>query len=37
LREKIRDTHGFEFLDYDIVFKGICSDCQADAAELRQL
>ena len=37
LREKIRDTHRFEFLDYDIVFKGICPDCQADAAELRQL
>lgn len=24
----IRDNHGMKFLDYDILFKGICSDCQ---------
>jgi Fur family ferric uptake transcriptional regulator len=28
LMEKIRNTHGFEFLDYDIVFKGICPGCR---------
>jgi len=26
----IHDKHGFEFLDYDILFKGICSECQED-------
>ncbi len=26
--EKIKDTHGFEFIDYDIVFRGICPDCR---------
>ena len=24
----IRDRHGMKFLDYDILFKGICKDCQ---------
>lgn len=24
----IRDKHGIKFLDYDILFKGICKDCQ---------
>lgn len=28
LREKIRDTHGMQFLDYDILFKGICPSCR---------
>lgn len=28
LKDRIRDAHGIQFLDYDILFKGICSDCQ---------
>lgn len=24
----IHDSHGIEFLEYDIVFKGICSECK---------
>ena len=24
----IRDKHGIKFLDYDILFKGICKECQ---------
>lgn len=28
LQEKIRDTHGFEFTGYDIIFRGICPDCR---------
>ncbi len=28
LTEQIHDTHGFDFLDCDIVFKGICPACQ---------
>lgn len=28
LIDKVKDTHGFDFLDYDIMFKGICPDCQ---------
>lgn len=30
LEEKIHDTHGMQFLDYDIFFKGICPDCRKD-------
>ena len=26
--EKIHDTHGTDFLEYDILFKGICPKCQ---------
>ncbi len=29
--EKIHDTHGIEFLDYDISFKGICPKCRREA------
>lgn len=29
LKTKIRDTHGMEFLGYDIFFKGICPACRA--------
>lgn len=29
LKAKIRDTHGMEFLGYDIFFKGICPACRA--------
>lgn len=28
LREQIHDTQDIQFLDYDIVFKGICPACQ---------
>lgn len=28
LIERIKDSHGFQFLDYDIVFRGICPECQ---------
>lgn len=28
LESLIRDKQGFEFLDYDILFKGICRECQ---------
>lgn len=26
---KIKDTHGFKFTGHDIIFKGICPDCDA--------
>ncbi len=29
----IRDNHGMKFLDYDILFKGICKDCQNKVKE----
>ena len=28
LIEKIHDTHGMDFLSYDIAFKGICKKCK---------
>ena len=28
LEERIRDTHGMEFLSYDISFKGVCPTCR---------
>ena len=28
LEKTIRDTHGFVFTGHDIVFQGICADCQ---------
>ncbi len=28
LLDKIHDTHGMEFLEYDIAFKGICPKCR---------
>ncbi len=28
LIDRVKDRHGFEFLDYDIMFKGICPDCR---------
>ena len=31
LMKKIHDTHGIEFLDYDISFKGICPKCRKEA------
>ena len=30
LERNIKDTHGFEFIGHDIIFKGICSDCKKD-------
>ena len=33
LMKKIHDTHGIEFLDYDISFKGICPKCREEAKE----
>ena len=26
--DKIKDAQGFDFIDYDIIFKGICPDCK---------
>ena len=28
LENGIRDTHGFDFTDYDIIFHGVCPDCK---------
>ena len=28
LEKKIKDTHGIQYLSYDIFFKGICPECQ---------
>lgn len=28
LESRIHDTHGIRFLGYDILFKGLCTDCQ---------
>ena len=28
LTDRINDTHGFDFFDCDIVFKGICPECK---------
>lgn len=28
LTDRVMDKHGFAFLDYDIMFKGICPECQ---------
>lgn len=33
LQKKIHDTHGMEFLTYDIFFKGICPECKAQEKE----
>ena len=29
LEKNIRDSHGFNFTGYDIIFRGICHDCNA--------
>ena len=31
LEKTIRDTHGFIFTEHDIVFKGICPECQGSS------
>ena len=28
LESRIRDTHGMDFLDYDIIFRGLCPECK---------
>ena len=33
LLERIHDTHGIEFLNYDISFKGICRKCRKNLKE----
>lgn len=33
LSERIHDTHGVQFLNYDIFFKGICPACRAKETE----
>lgn len=33
LQDRIHDTHGIEFLNYDIFFKGICPVCRAKEKE----
>ena len=30
LLERIHDTHGIEYFDYDISFKGICPKCRKE-------
>ena len=31
LEKSIKDTHGFSFTGHDIVFKGICSECERNS------
>ena len=33
LEKGIRDSHGFAFTGYDILFRGICPDCQAASGQ----
>lgn len=33
LQESVRDTHGFIFNGYDLMFRGVCPDCQKNGAE----
>lgn len=33
LKQRIHNNHGVKFLDYDILFKGICSNCQKEDKE----
>lgn len=35
LLKKIHDTHGIDFLEYDISFKGICPKCREDKQDER--
>ena len=28
LSDRINNTHGFDILDYDIIFKGVCPECK---------
>ena len=31
LEKSIQNTHGFEFTGHDIIFKGICSECNRNS------
>lgn len=33
LESGIRDTHGFDFTGYDIIFHGVCPECQKGAGK----
>ena len=33
LEKSIRDSHGFAFTGYDILFRGICPDCQKSSKQ----
>ena len=33
LESGIRDTHGFDFAGYDIIFHGVCPECQKGAGK----
>lgn len=33
LEKNIRDNHGFSFSGYEILFRGICPDCQASSGD----
>ena len=37
LLERIHNTHGIEFVDYDISFKGICPKCREKVKEEKQM
>ena len=30
IEKSIQDTHGFVFIEHDIIFKGICSECKSN-------
>ena len=33
LQENVRNTHGFIINGYDLMFRGVCPDCQKKGAE----
>lgn len=33
LTKSVKDKHGFEFLGYDLMFKGICAECRKNKGE----
>ena len=33
LEQNIKDAHGFQFSGYDILFRGVCPECQKGAAK----
>lgn len=33
LEKDIRDTHGFDFTGYDIIFHGVCPECKGKSAK----
>lgn len=34
LEQNIKNTHGFEFTGYDILFRGICPECQKKSNDI---